>query len=190
MVNAMNYRIFHHQESTRGLDVTDAELVREGDEFDVYHTEDENIEAIKYSKDGDVDKILLADDKVKTVSGKQVCRTDISHIREKEHKFEQYIVGFGYYATSCDVGFFGETNKEVEHEWKETCVRIGSDTVVVGQSGYDNKWDWQLKETISDVRVWMNQDALSDALGGDKCVVVASDSRKLKPIDIFYRVSD
>lgn len=190
MGSPTGYRIFHRQESTAGIQVTDAQKVREGDEFDVYHTEDENIEAIKHSKYGDMGKILLSGNKTKNISENQVSKTDVSHIREKEHKFEQYIVGYGYYATSCSVGFAGETNKKVEHEWKKTCVRLGGGTVVVGKSGYDNEWDWKLEESESDVRVWIEEDAISDALGGDKCVVIASDKKRLKPIDIFYRVSD
>lgn len=176
----MDYRIFHHTDSSRGLNVTDANIVLSNQEKTVYHTDSEKFEAIRVPDEGDAE-ILLNDG--------ETTETRIQHIREKEFTNEEYIVGFGYYATSAEVGFYGEVNNRLEHEWSTTRVRIGDGTVVHGTADYSNDWDWEIKKEAPemDVRI-VESGGLSNVFNGKTYIVVGSEKNNLESIDIFYRV--
>jgi polyribonucleotide nucleotidyltransferase len=176
----MDYRIFHYTDSSHRLTVTDANIVLSNQEKTVYHTDSEKFEAIRVPDEGYAEILL---------KNGETTETRIQHIREKEYTNEEYIVGFGYYATSAQIGFYGEVNNKLEHEWSTTRIRIGDGTVIHGTADYSNDWDWEIKKEASKVYVRIVESGgLSSVFDEKTYVIVGSEKDNLKPTDVFYRV--
>lgn len=160
--------------------MTDADIVPSNKEGRVYHTNHEEFKAIRIPDEGDA-RILLSEG--------ETIETNIDYIREKEFTNEEYIVGLRYCATSAKVGFYGEINNTVNHEWSTTRVRIGNGTVVCGTADYSNNWDWKIEEEEphTDVRI-VESGGLSRFFDEKTHIIVGSERNNLESIDIFYRV--
>lgn len=179
----LEHRIFYTT-SNRESGVVDVESVdSEHVDGDLYHAnQDDSIQAIKLFDDKD-DRILVGEDR----------RTETlltRHIREKQYKYEQYIVGGGYYATSTEVKFSGETTTRFEHNHKKTCIRVRDDTVISGQGSLDNSWQWNIESVGKEVDAKIVSSGPLFDLFDKKCVMIGSDEKELSPIDVFHRVSE
>lgn len=151
---------------TRTVDCKIASVRRD---HTVYHARSGEIDAIKVFNDN-----CDEESKVLYKNG-GVIDSNISHVREMEYKYEQYIIGYGYYATSSKIGFYGEFDTIKDNELSSDRILINKDTVIIGEADYNNKWDWKIKKQNDDISTSVNTGKLPDDLDGDKCVVVGSD---------------
>lgn len=164
----MKYRIFYSNTKTRSKRTLDGEIVRKESDYTVYHTDLQEIDAVKVFHSSDKESIILYENG-------DIIDTTVLHIREKEYEYEQYILGYGYYATSSNIGFYGEIDKYKENKAFSDNIRINRNTIIEGNAEYDNKWEWNIKEVGDNVSISINEGKLPEELDTEKCVIIGSD---------------
>lgn len=173
-------RIFY--ENTGKINISDCRLIKDNNDVKIYHISDDNVKAIKYHPDEDEhSSILLEDDTIQEIT--------VHHFREKEHPYEQYIVGRGNYANISEFSLYGEINRFIEHEWDNTNIRIDESTVIIGRHKSGGYWEWDVNSTSSTKSVTVDKDGrISDFFGGNKCVVVGS-SKPIDSVELFKQIT-
>lgn len=167
----MRHRIFYSNSRTRIKKTIDGEITNEKSDHTVYHIKSNNIKAIRSYNNDKSSEILYNDG--------SVIDTHIYHVREMKHKYEQYILGYGYYATSSAIGFYGEYDCEKKSEINTDNIQINNDTIICGEADYDNNWSWDIKKCGDSISISIDNGELAAALDSGKCVIVGSD----EPID-------
>lgn len=181
----MKHRIIYHNRKINISGSVNAEIAREESNHTIYHTDREDINAIKVYNNNNKSEILLDNEDVIKADNDGVVDVTVDHIRKMESKYELYIIGHRYSATSAQIGIYGEINKCKKD--KSTNILINKETIIEGDGSIDNTWEWEFKDVSDDIKISINTDKLADDLGGEKCVVVRS-SNPIDSVLLFDRV--
>lgn len=171
-------RIFY--EDNGKIKISDCRLVKDND-VKIYHINNDNVKAIEYHPDeNNNSNMLLQDDTIREIT--------VHHFREKEHQYEQYIVGRGNYTNTSEFSLYGEINDFIEHKWDNTNIRFDESTVITGLNKPKNCWEWIVNSSSSGKSVTVHKDgSISDFFGGNKCVVVGSDE-PIESVELFKEI--
>ena len=168
------HRVFYREGARGSLKVSDARIVEETNNKRVFHTDDDTVRAIKSSDDET--KILGEDGEME--------ETRLDYVWEKMNENELYVYGGGYYATGCEVYYYGDHNGKIDSEGGVN-LRV-NDTEISGSADYDNNWDWSILDNGDASLVEVGHTELSDFFNGS-CVYIGYES-EIDTFEIFRSV--
>ena len=148
------YRVFYREGARGRLTVSDAKIVEKNGDEKIFHIDDDNVRAIKCS---DEETVVL--DK-----NGEVKETRVDYVWEKLNKHELYVYGGAYYATGCDVYYYGDYNGHIESEGGIS-LRVNN-TEISGSGDLSNNWDWSVLDEGGSSLVEICQEELSDFFDG------------------------
>ena len=156
-------RIFYREGAKGSLRTVDAKVVDDGTNK-VYHTEDENVVALRDNEDRT--SVLR--------EGGDVEETRVDLIREKACQDELYLWGGPVYATEAKIRFLGkhEGKGSLPQYESSTKVRV-NDCVLFAEGGMNRDWSWEVKDAGGSSLI--TQDDEISSLIGHSCMVVGFD---------------
>lgn len=168
------HRVFYREGSRGRLTVSDARIVEENGDERIFHTDDDTVRAIKCSDD---ETTVLDEDG-------EMEETRVDYVWEKMNEHELYVYGGGYYATSCEVYYYGDYDGQIESDGRVS-LRV-NDTEISGSGDYDNNWDWSVLDEGDSSLVEVGHEELSDFFDGS-CVYIGYED-EIDTVELFTSV--
>lgn len=168
------HRVLYREGSRGRLTVSDARIVEEDGDKTIFHTDDDTVRAIKCSDDETT--VLDEDGRMED--------TRVDYVWKKMNEHELYVYGGGYYATSCEVYYYGDYDGRIDSEGSVS-LRV-NDTEVSGSADYNNNWDWSVLDEGGASLVKVGQQELSDLFDG--CCVYIGYEDEIDTIEHFTSV--
>lgn len=154
-----------YREGARGTLTTSYAKIVEDRGNKIYHTEDDEVVAIR--EDEDKTSVLKKDGEVED--------TRVDLVREKEYPHELYLWGGPVYTTDAKIHFLGEygCSGSLPEYKSSTKIRI-NDCVLHARGGTNTDWSWEVITNGSACLIEENED-ISDIVSRNCMLVGFSD---------------